>query len=160
EPSDHLRRQQRDHVCDRVHDDLPAALRRRRAPACYVRAVASKLPVVAISIVAIAAAISSCAPVIDGPVEHQRAIDRDDGDRLAAQLAQLPGVVGASVVLHHAMRDPLAQVAPTQASLAAVITIDDQAAPEAIRAAAMRLAGATLPELAPAVPAIEITATV
>ncbi len=111
---------------------------------------------------AIAMAISTgCAPVIDGPLDHQRAIDRDDGDRLAAQLAQLPGVVAASVVLHHAIRDPLGVSATAAATFSAVITVDDRAAPEAIRAAAARLAHATLPELAPAAALpIEINASV
>jgi len=91
---------------------------------------------------------AGCAPPIDGPLEHQRAIDRDDGDRLAAQLAQLPGVVTANVVLHHATRDPLAVAPPATASFGAVITTDDRAAPDAIRAATLRLAHAALPELA------------
>lgn len=102
-----------------------------------------------------------CAPAIDGPVEHQRAIDRDDGDRLAAQLAQLPGVVAASVVLHHAMRDPLAVAPPAAATFSAVITVDDQADAGAIRGATARLARAAVPELATtAALAIEINAKV
>lgn len=111
---------------------------------------------------ALALAISTgCAPPIDGPREHQRAIDRDDGDRLAAQLALLPGVVGASVVLHHAMRDPLAVTPPAAATFGAVITTDDAAEPGAIRAAAVRLAHAALPELpGTAALAIEINASV
>ena len=110
---------------------------------------------------AIALAISlGCAPAVDGPIDHQRAIDRDDGDRLAAQLARLPGVAAASVVLHHARRDPLGATAPAAAMLSAVIGIDDRAAPDAIRAAAVRLARATLPELPPSELAIEITAAV
>ena len=109
----------------------------------------------------LAVAISlGCAPVADGPVERQRAIDRDDADRLAAQLARLPGVATASVVLRRALRDPLGASAPAAPMLAAVIAIDDAAAPEAIRAAATRLARATLPELPSADLAIEIAATV
>jgi hypothetical protein len=112
-----------------------------------------------------------CAPVVDGPIERQRAIDRDAGDRLAAQLARLPGVAAASVVLRRAMRDPLGAAPATSPMLAAVLTIEtsgsagprgaiDDAAPEAIRAAATRLARAALPELPPAGLAIEIAATV
>jgi len=98
--------------------------------------------------IALALVISAgCAPQLDGPVDHQRAIDRDDGDRLAAQLGQLPGVVTASVVLHHAMRDPLGVTAPSPAMVTAVIAVDDQADAAAIRAATTRLAHATLPEL-------------
>lgn len=118
----------------------------------------SKLPILAIAV-----AISiGCAPVVDGAIEgsiaHQRAIDREDSDRLAAQLGHLPGVVTASVVLHRAWRDPLSRTAPQPAAFTAVIAVDDRAAPEAIRAAAVRLARATLPELAAADLAIEITA--
>lgn len=90
---------------------------------------------------------AGCAPLIDGPIERQRAIDREDGDRLAAQLAQLPGVVGATVVLHHAVRDPLAVSPATAATFSAVIATDDQAAPDALRAATARLAHAAVPEL-------------
>jgi hypothetical protein len=98
--------------------------------------------------IALAVAISAaCAPPVDGPIEQQRAIDRDDGDRLAAQLAQLPGVVTASVVLHHALRDPLAVVAPRPTTFTAVLGVDDKADPSALRAATTRLARATLPEL-------------
>jgi hypothetical protein len=109
----------------------------------------------------IAVAISiGCAPVVDGPIDHQRAIDREDGDRLAAQLAQLPGVVAASVVLHHAMRDPLAVTPPTAPTFSAVLTVDDGAAPDAVRAQAARLAHAQLPELPPGPLAIEVDAAV
>ena len=111
--------------------------------------------------IAAALAISACAPPVDGPVDHQRTIDRDDADRLGAQLAQLPGVVTASVVLHHAIRDPLAMTPPTPATAAAVIGVDDHADRDAIRSAAARLIRATLPELpTAAAPPIEINATV
>lgn|GEM_PF-2481163 len=109
--------------------------------------------------IAAALAISACAPPVDGPIDHQRTIDRDDGDRLAAQLAQLPGVVSASVVLHHAIRDPLALTPPAPATAAAVISVDDRADRDAIRGAAARLIHATVPELTGAVP-IEVNATV
>lgn len=121
----------------------------------------SKRGIAAFGLAAIAQAISlGCAPVVDGPVDHQRAIDRDDGDRLAAQLARLPGVAAASVVLHHARRDPLGATAPAPAMLAAVIQIDDRAEPEPIRAAAVRLAHATLPELPVPELAIELAVAV
>jgi hypothetical protein len=127
--------------------------------ACYVRAVIGNPSRWAI---AIGLAISAgCAPPIDGPIDHQRARDRDDGDRLAAQLALLPGVVAARVVLHHAARDPLAVAPPTRATFTAVIAVDDRAATEAIRAATDRLARAAIPELAGAGPlAIEVHPTV
>jgi hypothetical protein len=123
--------------------------------------VTSKRGIAAFGLKAISLAISlGCAPAVDGPIDHQRAIDRDDGDRLAAQLARLPGVAGASVVLHHARRDPLGATAPAPAMLAAVIQIDDRAEPEAIRGAAVRLARATLPELPAPELAIEIAVAV
>ena len=106
---------------------------------------------------------AGCAPPVDGPGERQRAIDRDDADRLAGQLAALPGAAFANVVLHHAPRDPLAPpaAAPSPAAFSAVITVDDRADPGAIRAAALRLAHAALPELpARAELAIEINPAV
>jgi hypothetical protein len=113
---------------------------------------------VAAAVAAVAAA--GCAPQLDGPLERQRAIDRDEADRLAALLAALPGAVAANVVLHHAFRDPLAAAPPIPATFAAVITVDDRADRDAIRAAATRLARAAVPELAAAAapataPAIE-----
>jgi hypothetical protein len=109
--------------------------------------------------VAIAVVISvGCAPVIDGPIDHQRAIDRDDSARIAAQLAHLPGVVTADVVLRRAMRDPLALAPPSPAAFSAVLTVDGHAEPPVIRAATERLARAALPELPGAPLAIEIHA--
>jgi hypothetical protein len=111
--------------------------------------------------IAIALALAAgCAPQIDGPVDHQRAIDRDDGDRLGTQLAQLPGVVTASVVLHRAMRDPLAVAPPRPATLTAVISIDDRADRGAIHEAAARLTHAAVPELSSGAASIEVHATV
>lgn len=102
----------------------------------------------AIAVVAwLGAWLGACAPSVDGPIEHQRAIDREDGDRLSAQIALLPGVVGAQVVLHHAARDPLALTPAAPAVFSAVVTTDDAAAPDAVRDAAIRLARAIVPEL-------------
>ncbi|HET7505339.1 MAG TPA: hypothetical protein VFK02_30175 [Kofleriaceae bacterium] len=115
----------------------------------------------ALSALLIAAMVASgCAPTVDGPIERQRAIDREDGDRLAAQFLQLPGVVAASVVLHHAARDPLSAAPPSAATLSAVIATDDAADRSAIRDAALRLARAALPELASGAPVIEVHAAV
>ncbi|HEY0191884.1 MAG TPA: hypothetical protein VGC42_12270, partial [Kofleriaceae bacterium] len=105
------------------------------------------------------AALAGCAPGVDGPVEHQRAIDREDGDRLAVLIAQLPGVVATQVVLHHAARDPLALSPATPAVLGVVIATDDAAAPDELRAAAIRLGRALAPELGGAV-AIEVVPVV
>ena len=114
--------------------------------------------------ISVALAISpwpGCAPAIDGPIDHQRARDREDADRLAGQLALLPGVVAAGVALHHAIGDPLAVAPPIPATFCAVIAVDDQADHAAIRGATARLARTALPELAAgAALAIEINATV
>jgi len=115
----------------------------------------------AIAAICLGLAISaSCAPLVDGPVERQRAADREDSDRLAGQLAQLPGVVSASVVLHHPARDPLAATPPSPAAFTAVIAVDDKADPDQLRAATTRLARATVPELPGAALPIEINAVV
>ena len=110
---------------------------------------------------ACAIALAACAPIVDGPIEHQRAIDRDDGDRLAVMISQLPGVVHAEIALHHPARDPLALAPASPATFGAVITTDDRANPEALRPAIARLAHAALPELAADAPlAIELDARV
>lgn len=94
----------------------------------------------------------ACAPVVDGPVEQQRAADRSDGDRLAVQLAALPGVVRTEVIVRRAARDPLAPrdpVAPSTASI--VVIVDDQADRSATAVATKRLAGAAVPGIEPAI---------
>jgi hypothetical protein len=116
-----------------------------------VPASAARLARVAIALAICSLAWAGCAPVVDGPLERQRAADRDDGARLAALLARLPGAVTAEVVLQRAMRDPLATTPPTTAALSAVITIDDPAQRAAVGAAAERLARAALPGVAPAI---------
>jgi hypothetical protein len=106
---------------------------------------------------ACAIALCACAPAVDGPVEHQRAVDRDDSARLAAQLAQLPGTVHAEVTLHRPVTDPLTQTrAPAGAAI--VLVVDDHADRAALVTAARDLAHATAPEIpAPAI-AIELGA--
>lgn len=110
--------------------------------------------------IALAIAAAACAPVIDGPAERQRALDRDDGARIAAQLAMLPGVVRAEAALRRAPRDPLAprRAAPAAAPAAAsiVIVTDDRADRAAIAAAARAIARAIAPEVA--APAIVVEA--
>lgn len=127
----------------------------RRRAACYGRAVR----VTCVWALVAAIALAACAPTVDGPIEHQRTIDREDADRLSAQISQLPGVVGAQVVLHHAARDPLALTPAAPAVFSAVITTDDGAAPDELRAAAIRLARATAPELGSAL-AVEVVPVV
>ena len=88
----------------------------------------------------------ACAPQIDGPVERQRAIDRDDSTRLAAQLAQLPGAVRAEVTLRRPIVDPLTETA-TPASAAVLVVIDDKADARAIQRSAIALVRGTAPEI-------------
>ncbi len=109
--------------------------------------------------VLVAMALSACAPTVDGPAEHQRALDRDDAAALSSQLAALPGAVRAEVTLHRAVRDPLANEPPSPAGAAAVVIVDDQADRAAVRDSALRLVHAAVPEVpAPSI-AIELGAT-
>jgi type III secretory pathway lipoprotein EscJ len=91
-------------------------------------------------------AIVACAPQIDGPIERQRVIDRGDSDRLAAQLAALPGAVRAEVTLHRPVIDPLSE-AGAPGSAAVLIVIDDRADRAAITRSAIALVRGTAPEI-------------
>lgn len=94
----------------------------------------------------------ACAPVVDGPVEKQRAADRSDGDRLAVQLSALPGVVRTEVLVRRPARDPLAREAAVGPSTAAIVVIvDDQADRAATMEATKRLAGAAVPGALPTI---------
>jgi type III secretory pathway lipoprotein EscJ len=92
-------------------------------------------------------ALVACAPQLDGPLERQRAIDRGDADRLAAQLAQLPGAVRADVTLHRPAIDPLTEAA-SPGSAAVLIVVDDRADRGAITRSAIALVRGTAPEIA------------
>ena len=107
----------------------------------------------------LAMAFAACAPVIDGPVEHQRALDRDDAVALSRQLSALPGAVRAEVTLHRAVRDPLANDPPAPAGAAAIVIVDDQADRIAVRDAALRLVHAAAPEIPEPSIVIELGAT-
>lgn len=119
---------------------------------------------------AAAVALAACAPVVDGPAERQRALDREDGARLGAQVSALPGVVRAEAVVRRPIPDPLAPAARAAAALAApapapaaapapapapaasiAIIVDDRADRAAIAEAARTLARAIAPGAAPAV---------
>src|SRR5262249_29739669 len=102
--------------------------------------------------------LAACAPQIDGPIEHQRALNRDDAARLAVQLAELPGALRADVTLHRPVTDPLSPE-PPPAGGAIVIVVDDHAARAAIGDAARRLAHATAPEIPDPAIAVELGAT-
>jgi hypothetical protein len=100
---------------------------------------------------ALGLALAACAPIVDGPAERQRALDREDGARLAAQLAALPGVVRAEAVVRRPARDLLAPGPAPPAAASLAITVDDQADRAAIERAARTLAGAIAPGAAPAI---------
>jgi hypothetical protein len=86
-------------------------------------------------------ALVACAPQIDGPVERQRTIDRHDADRLALQLASLPGAVRADVTLRRPVVDPLTEIA------AVLVVIDDRADRTSITRSALALVRGTAPEI-------------
>lgn len=90
--------------------------------------------------------LAACAPEISGPLEHQRALDREDSARLAAQLGELPGALRADVALHRPAVDPLTH-ASSPASAAIVVVVDDAADRARISELAHKLARATAPEI-------------
>jgi type III secretory pathway lipoprotein EscJ len=92
-------------------------------------------------------AIIACAPMIDGPIERQRTIDRQDAERLALQLGQLPGALHAEVVLHRPVFDPLTRQ-QTPASAAVVLVIDDHADRAALTSSVRDIVQASAPEIA------------
>ena len=89
--------------------------------------------------------LTACAPVVDGPVERQAAIDRADGARLTAQLGALPGVVRAEVILRRPVRDPLALAPPPPPASSIVLIVDDRADRPRLDAAARQLSRAIAP---------------
>ncbi|MEJ7600900.1 MAG: hypothetical protein WKG01_23545 [Kofleriaceae bacterium] len=97
------------------------------------------------------AVLVACAPVVDGPAERQRALDRADATRLASQLEALPGVVRAEVVLRRPAADPLALAPPAPAGASLVIVIDDRADRAAIGTTARALVDTFAPELEPTI---------
>lgn len=96
--------------------------------------------------VVVVIAIGACAPTVDGPIDHQRAVDRADADRLAAQLSKLPGAVHAEVTLHRPAVDPLTE-ASTAPSAAVLIVVDDKADRRAVTRSAVALLHGTAPEI-------------
>jgi type III secretory pathway lipoprotein EscJ len=96
---------------------------------------------------AIIAWASACAPKVDGPVEQQRAADREDAIALGAQLATLPGAVSATATIHRPARDPLALGAPSPASVAVLVVVDDATDRVATTSAANTLVKAAVPEV-------------
>jgi len=89
-----------------------------------------------------------CAPTVGGPVEHQRAADLEDGDRLAAELVALPGAVSAHATLRRPVADPLSVAPPSPAGAAILVVIDDKADRGATLRDARALVRAVAPEIA------------
>jgi type III secretory pathway lipoprotein EscJ len=102
--------------------------------------------------------VTACAPTIDGPLETQRAADRDDAVRVAAQLAALPGAVRADVTLRRPIVDPLTQVT-SPASAAVLVVVDDRADRAAIARASVALVRGTAPEILEPAIVVELGAT-
>jgi type III secretory pathway lipoprotein EscJ len=102
--------------------------------------------------------LAACAPPIDGPLDHQRAVDRADADHLALQLVRLPGAVHADVTLHRPMIDPLTE-AVTPPSAAILVVIDDKADGRAIKRSAIALVRGTAPEISEPEIVVELGAT-
>lgn len=100
----------------------------------------------------------ACAPTIDGPIDHQRGLDRADADRLAAQLSALPGAVRADVTLRRPVVDPLTE-ASTPPSAAIVVVVDDKADQRAIMRSAIALVRGTAPEIPEPEIIVELGAT-
>lgn len=88
----------------------------------------------------------ACASV-DGPVEQGRARDRADEARVSAQLAQLPGVQRASVVIERPVADPLSNAKPGTPHVTALIVVDGEAERPRVTAASQQLLAAL--EIAP-----------
>jgi hypothetical protein len=97
-------------------------------------------------------ALMACAPTVDGPAERQRVRDREDGERLRAQVAALPGVDRAEVVLVRSEPDPLAPRRAVAGHVVSVVVIvDDKADRAAVAGAAGRLAQVLVPAATPTV---------
>jgi hypothetical protein len=94
----------------------------------------------------LAVCCAACAPAIDTPADHARATDAADAARLAAQLADLPGVLRADISLHRPFADPLTRER-TAPGAAIVLVVDDVADPAALAATVRQLARATAPEI-------------
>jgi len=109
-----------------------------------------------VRVLILAAAIASCAPTIDGPLEQQRARDTVDATELQTQLAALPGAVRADVTLHRPLQDPLGASQP--ASAAVLVVVDDRADRAAIDRTARALVHGTAPEITDPQVAVEVGA--
>ncbi|MBX3157245.1 MAG: hypothetical protein KF773_14815 [Deltaproteobacteria bacterium] len=105
-----------------------------------------------ISVIA-AAALIACAPAVDGPAERQRARDVEDGARLRAQVAALPGVDRVEVILARPARDPLAppHLAAPRHVVSVVAIVDDRADRDAVASSTAKLARSLAPAAEPTI---------
>jgi hypothetical protein len=101
---------------------------------------------------------AACAPAVDGPIEKQIALDRADSARLTAQLAALPGVVRAEVILHRPARDPLSVAPPAPGTSSIVLIVDDATDRGRTEASAISLSRALAPDIEPTL-VVEVGAT-
>lgn len=99
-------------------------------------------------------ALAACAPRVDGPIEQQRAVDREDSAVLAAELELLPNVVRAEVDVHR----PARELDRVQLADASVVLLVTGRADDAARAAAQLVPGARVTTYP--VPASETLASV
>ena len=95
--------------------------------------------------------IVACAPTIDGPVERQRAADTADGVQLTNQLAALPGVTHAEVMVRRPARDPLSTTAPASPTTSIVLIVDDRADRSKLETSSRVLARSLVPGVEPAI---------
>lgn len=102
-------------------------------------------------VLALVVLAAACAPAVDGPAERQRAADELDTRRLSAQLAALPGVVRAEVLLRRPAADPLAPAARARPAASVVVIVDDRADREATRGATRALVRAAAPDVEPTI---------
>jgi type III secretory pathway lipoprotein EscJ len=94
--------------------------------------------------------LAACAPSVDTPAEHQRAIDAADSARLSTQLAALPGAWSAHATLVRPIEDPLSPSqtkSKSKASAAVLVVIDDKADRAAIGDAVGKLVHGVAPEI-------------
>ena len=95
-------------------------------------------------VVVIALAFGCDRDLVPSPRAQQAALDDADARRLEAQLATLPGVRRASVVIHRPVADPLARNPVQRAPGASIVIVSSDAS---IEPRARALAGAVLDEL-------------
>jgi type III secretory pathway lipoprotein EscJ len=107
------------------------------------------------ALTALTALVDACAPVVDAPAQAARDVDLADGNRLAAELAALPGAWSAHATLHRAFRDPVTN-ASSPASASVLVVIDDSVDRAATQRAAEALARAAIPEITGAAVVVEV----